>query len=62
MDAVPIADIAYTAPSTASSLTLQIVANSSLYRNTSISWGNLTVSLPTTYTAVPNPVPGLLPV
>jgi ABC-2 type transport system ATP-binding protein len=65
IDAFPIANIAYTAPSTASSLTLQIVANSSLYQNTSVNWGvdinKISVSLPTTGTAVPNPVPGLIP-
>ncbi len=65
IDAFAIDNIAYTAPATASSLTLQIVANSSLYQNTSVNWGvdinKLTVSLPTTGTAVPNPVPGLIP-
>lgn len=66
IDAFSIADIAYTAPGTAgASLTLQIVANSSLYQNTSVNWGvsidKITVSLPTTGTAIPNPVPGLIP-
>ena len=46
-------------------MTLQIVANSSLYQNTSVNWGvdinKVAVSLPTTGTAIPNPVPGLIP-
>ena len=62
--AFPIANVAYTA-SPGSTLTLQIVANSSLYQNTSVNWGvdinKVAVSLPTTGTAIPNPVPGLIP-
>ncbi len=66
IDAFPIADIAYTAPQAANgSLTLQIVANSSLYQNTAVIWSvdinKVSVSLPTTSTAVPNPIPGLIP-
>jgi len=62
----PIANIAYTAPVTAgATLTLQIVANSSLYQNTSVNWGvdvnKVTVSLPTSGTAILNPIPGLIP-
>jgi len=66
VEAFPIANIAYTAPVTpGATLTLQIVANSSLYQNTSVNWGvsidKITVSLPTSGTAVINPVPGLIP-
>jgi ABC-2 type transport system ATP-binding protein len=61
-----IANIAYTAPSTpGAALTLQFVANSSLFQNTAVIWNvnisDISVSLPTTGTAIPNPVPGLLP-
>ena len=64
--AFPIANIAYTAPVTpGATLTLQIVANSSLYQNTSVNWGvdvnKVTVTLPTSGTAIKNPVPGLIP-
>jgi ABC-2 type transport system ATP-binding protein len=64
--AFPIANIAYTPPSTpGATLTLQIVANSSLYENPFWSIGvdinKISVSLPTTKTAIPNPIPGLLP-
>jgi ABC-2 type transport system ATP-binding protein len=67
IEAFPIANIAYTAPVTpGATLTLQIVANSSLYQNTSVNWGvdinKISVSLPTSGTAIKNPVPGLLPV
>jgi ABC-2 type transport system ATP-binding protein len=53
-----IANIAYTGPTeTASSLTLQIVANSSLYQNNAVIWSvdisDLSVKLPTTDTALP---------
>ncbi|WP_313674774.1 CocE/NonD family hydrolase [Mycolicibacterium sp.] len=66
VEAFPIANIAYTAPVTpGATLTLQIVANSSLYQNTSVNWGvdisDITVSLPTSGTAIKNPVPGLIP-
>jgi len=76
VDAFPIANIAYTPTSTIStgcpqcaapvpSLTLQLVANSSLYENPFWSVGvdinKIRVSLPTTSTAIPNPVPGLIP-
>ncbi len=62
-----IANIAYTAPVTpGATLTLQFLGNSSLYQNTSVNWNtsikDISVSLPTTGTAIPNPVPGLLPV
>ena len=61
-----IANIAYTAPATpGATLTLQFVGNSSLYQNTSVIWNanikDISVSLPTTGTAIPNPVPGLIP-
>jgi len=67
VDAFPIANIAYTAPKgTAGSLTLQIVGNSSLYQNNAVIWSvdisNLSVSLPTTNTATPNPIVQFLPV
>ena len=66
IEAFPIANIAYTAPVTpGATLTLQIVANSSLYQNTSVNWGvdinKVSVSLPTSGTAIINPVPGLIP-
>ena len=53
-----IANIAYTGPTeTPSSLTLQIVANSSLYQNNAVIWSvdisDLSVKLPTTDTALP---------
>ena len=59
--AFPIADIAYTAPEAGGKgLTLQIVANSSLYKNNAVIWSanisNVAVSLPTTDTATPNPL------
>jgi ABC-2 type transport system ATP-binding protein len=63
IDAFPIANIAYTAPGTASTLTLQIVGNATLYANGrfgSVNISDITVELPTTGTAVPNPIPGLL--
>lgn len=41
-------------------MTLQIVANSSLYKNNAVIWSanisNVAVSLPTTDTATPNPL------
>jgi ABC-2 type transport system ATP-binding protein len=60
-----IANIAYTAPATpGAGLTLQFVANSSLFQNTAVIWNvninKMSVSLPTTSTAIPNPVPGLI--
>ena len=62
----PIANIAYTAPEGGGSLTLQIVAKSSLYKNNDVIWSidltNVGVSLPTTNTAVPNPILTFLPI
>lgn len=66
IDAFPIANIAYTAPEgTAGSLTLQIVGNASLFKNNAVIWSvdisDISVSLPTTGSAIPNPILGLLP-
>ncbi len=66
IDAFPIANIAYTAPGTADgTLTLQLVANSSLYANNAVIWSvdisDVSVSLPTTSTAVANPLLALIP-
>jgi ABC-2 type transport system ATP-binding protein len=58
-----IADIVYTGPlqgQQASSLKLQIVANSSLYQNNAVIWSvdisDLSVTVPTTEFALPNPL------
>lgn len=61
-----IANIAYTAPEAlGATLTLQFVGNSSLYQNTSVIWNanikDISVSLPTSSTAILNPIPGLIP-
>ena len=67
IDAFPIANIAYTAPgpgTAVNTLTLQIVANSSLYKNNAVIWSvdisNVAVSLPTTGTAQPNTVAAII--
>lgn len=61
----PIANIAYTAPVGEGSLTLQLVANSSLYANHAVIWSvdisDIFVELPTTTTAGPNPIVALVP-
>ena len=61
----PIANIAYTAPVGEGSLTLQLVANSSLYANHAVIWSvdisDISVELPTTTTAGPNPIVALVP-
>ncbi len=65
IDAFAIDNIAYTAPSSPSSLTLQIVGNTSMFQNNAVIWGvdinKLTVTLPRTSTAVPNPVLSVIP-
>jgi ABC-2 type transport system ATP-binding protein len=65
----PIANIAYTAGEAiggSNSLTLQILANSSLYQNNAVIWSvdisNLSVSVPQTDKAKPNIVSAFLPV
>ncbi|MFM9034985.1 MAG: CocE/NonD family hydrolase [Mycobacterium sp.] len=62
----PIANIAYTAPEgAAGSLTLQLVAKASSFKNNDVIWNidisDISVSLPTTGTAIPNPLPALIP-
>lgn len=67
IDAFPIANIVYTAPVGGGSLTLQLVANSSLFKNNAVIWSvnisDVEVQLPrtTTATVVPNPIASLLP-
>ena len=65
IDAFAIDNIAYSAPSSPSSLTLQIVGNTSMFQNNAVIWGvdinKLTVTLPRTSTAVPNPVLAVIP-
>jgi ABC-2 type transport system ATP-binding protein len=65
----PIANIAYTAGEAiggSNSLTLQILANSSLYQNNAVIWSvdisNVSVSVPQTDKAEPNVVAAFLPV
>jgi hypothetical protein len=69
VEAFPIANIAYTAGQAiggSNSLTLQILANSSLYQNNAVIWSvdisDVSVSLPRTTKAEPNGLLDLLPV
>ena len=68
IDSFAIANIVYTAPGLGgnNTLTLQIVGNSSLYKNNAVIWSmdisKVAVSLPTTSTAAPNPIVAYLPV
>jgi ABC-2 type transport system ATP-binding protein len=68
VEAFPIANIAYTAGQEiggSNSLTLQILANSSLYQNNAVIWSvdisDVAVILPTTSTVTPNPIVAFLP-
>ena len=62
-----IADIVYTGPTSGdpSALKLQIVANSSLYANNAVIWSvnisDLSVEVPTTNDASPNPLAAFVP-
>jgi hypothetical protein len=67
VEAFPIANIAYTAGQEiggSNSLTLQILANSSLYQNNAVIWSvdisDVSVILPTTSTVEPNPFTAFL--